>query len=140
MSTKFCLVKKQRNLNPMKICASTLCFITFSCLLKVRYLRYMFYAQIIYFLEWSDHILCTPSISHTVYSYTVYMYHCITTRNSSTKLHNKVILYMYLSYLLCKPCLNLALYWNRGFLKHLILLTIILLISVILTIIFFNTS
>lgn len=70
MSTKFCLVKKQRNLNPMKICASTLCFITFSCLLKVRYLRYVFYAQIIYFLEWSDHILCTPSISHTVYSYT----------------------------------------------------------------------
>lgn len=129
MSTKFCLVKKQRNLNPMKICASTLCFITFSCLLKVRYLRYMFYAQIIYFLEWLDHILCTPSISHTVYS-----------RNSSTKLHNKVILYMYLSYILCKPCLNLALYWNRGFLKHLILLTIILLISVILTIIFFNTS
>lgn len=68
----------------------------------------------------------------------LYMYHCITTRNSSTKLHNKVILYMYLSYIhvLCKPCLNLALYWNRGFLKHLILLTIILLISVILTIIF----
>lgn len=108
MSTKFCLVKKQRNLNPTKICASTLCFITFSCLLKVRYLRYVFYAQIIYFLEWSDHILCTPSISHTVYSYTI-MYHCTTTRNSSTKLHNKVILYnyvfvIYIMQTLLKPC------------------------------------
>lgn len=139
MSTKFCLVKKQRNLNPMKICASTLCFITFSCLLKVRYLRYMFYAQIIYFLEWLDHILCTPSISHTVYSYT-----CTTVSQQEIHQPNYTIksscIIMYLSYILCKPCLNLALYWNRGFLKHFILLTIILLISVILTIFFFNTS